>query len=280
MPATLRTDFTIYQTSRGLAATTIRNRASILRQLHADPLTVTTRDIRDFLARPGITASSRRTNLNALRAFFTFLQEDGYRDDNPTERLRPVKVPRDLPRPFTWEQIEKMLTSGAYRRTRAMILLGYYQGLRVSQIAAVRGADIDPLAGTFSTVAKGSVRLVLPLHPMIADLAKTMPFGWWFPARRGTVGHMHSSAVTNLIRRAKLRARISDPRLTAHSLRHSYATHLLEHGVDVRVVQELMGHADISTTMVYTRVSDQQRRAGIMALPTHDVPVHSGRLAA
>ena len=274
------TAFDTYQRGKGLAPTTIRNRVSILRQLGTDPLTATTHQLRAFIGRLGISAASRRTNLNCLRAFYAFLVLDGYRDDNPTDRIDSVRVPRDLPRPFSVEQIDALLTSGAYRRTRAMILLGYYQGLRVSQIAAVRGDDIDLLAGTLTTIGKGSLNLVLPLHTVIRDLADTMPRGHWFPARRGIPGHVKPSSVTELVHKAKLRAGITDPKLTAHSLRHSYATHMLEHGVDVRVVQELLGHANLSTTQIYTRVSDLQRRAGILALPARPVPDRSGRLAA
>lgn len=274
-------DFTTYQTAKGLSPKTIQNRLSILRMwlTRVDPLTASTNDVRRFLARP-IAASSKRINLHALRAFYQFLIEDGYLDADPTARVASVKVPRTMPRPFSWEQIDAMLRSGAYRRTRAMILLGYYQGLRVSQISALHGDDIDLLAGTLRTIAKGNVELVLPLHPMIRELAATMPRGWWFPARSGRPGHISPSAVTELVHKAKVRAGITDPKLTAHSLRHSYGTHLLENGVDVRVVQELMGHANLATTQIYTRVSDIQRRAGISALPSRAVPEHSGRLAA
>lgn len=281
MNTQLLDEFDTYQMAKSLAANTIRNRRSILRTWmnHADPLTATRHDVRAFLARP-IKASSKRINLHTLRAFYEFLIEDGYRDDDPTAKAAKVHVPRNLPRPFSWEQIDAMLTTGAYRRTRAMILLGYYQGFRVSQIADVNSDDIDLLAGTIRTIAKGSVDLILPLHPVIRELADTMPAGWWFPARHGQPGHVTPSSVSDLVRRAKLRAGITDPDLTAHSLRHSYGTHLLENGVDVRVVQELMGHANLATTQVYTRVSDLQRRAGIMALPRRPLPEHSGRLAA
>nr|WP_274635517.1 tyrosine-type recombinase/integrase [Microbacterium bovistercoris] len=273
--------FDTYQLAKGLATTTVKNRRSIVRNWArcVDPLTATRGDVRSFLARP-IKASSKRINLHALRAFHSFLLDDGYRGDDPTVNVHSVKVPRSLPRPFSWEQIDAMLRTGAYRRTRAMILLGYYQGLRVSQIAAVAGSDIDLLSGTIRTTAKGSVELILPLHPMIRELAAAMPTGWWFPARKGHTGHIQPSSVSDLVRRAKLRAGIPDPELTAHSLRHSYGTHLLENGVDVRVVQELMGHANLATTQIYTRVSDHQRRAGILALPAHQVPDQSGRLAA
>lgn len=273
--------FSTYQRANGLAHNTIRNRASIIRHFTTryDPLTATRQDVRAFLARP-IKASSKRINLHALRAFYAFLIEDGYRDDDPTVKAAKVHVPRNLPRPFSWEQIHAMLATGAYRRTRVMILLGYYQGLRVSQIAAVKGDDIDLLSGTIRTTAKGSVELILPLHPVVRELAESMPRGWWFPARKANSGHIAPSSVSDLVRRAKLRAGITDPELTAHSLRHSYGTHLLENGVDVRVVQELMGHANLATTQIYTRVSDIQRRAGINALPSREVPAHSGRLAA
>ena len=275
------TAFDTYQLAKGLSQNTVKNRRSIIRNWtrHVDPLTATTADVRTFLARP-ISASSKRINLHALRAFYAFLIEDGHCDTDPTARVHSVKVPRNLPRPFSWEQIDAMLRTGAYHRTRAMILIGYYQGLRVSQIAAVAGTDIDLLANTFRTIAKGGVELILPLHPMTRELAGTMPRGWWFAARRGRPGHITPSSVSDLIRRAKLRAGITDTKLTAHSLRHSYATHLLENGVDVRVVQELMGHANLATTQIYTRVSDAQRKAGIVALPSRPVPEHSGRLAA
>lgn len=274
--------FTTYEHSRALAPTTIRNRLSIIGQLglNCDPVHADLTQLRTFVGKPGLTASTRRIYIHALRAFYHFLVNDGYRDDDPTLRIENIHVPRNLPRPFTWEQIQAMLESGAYRRTRCMILLGYYQGLRVSQIAAVHSDDIDLRDATLHTVAKGQVSLTLPLHTVLQDLAPTMPQGFWFPRRDRTEGHMNTSSVTDLIRRAKLRAGITDPRLTAHSLRHSYGTHLLEAGVDIRVVQELMGHANISTTQVYTRVSDVQRRAGINALPAHVPPAHSGRIAA
>jgi len=83
--------------------------------------------------------------------------------------------------------------------------------------------------------------------------------------------------VTNLVARARQRAGITNPRLTAHSLRHGFATSLLENGVDVRIVQELMLHADLSTTQVYTRVNTQMKRAGIEALPVVEIPTVSRR---
>lgn len=277
--------FADYQRAKGLAETTIRNRASILRSLaqRAEvPLTdMTLGDLRRQLGRRDIEPGSRRTHRGAYIAYFTFLTEDGYREDNPTARLSPVTAPKGTPRPFTPEQVDAMLHSGAYARTRAMILLGCYQGFRVSQIARVHGGDIDRLSNTIRTLAKGEKDGVLPLHPVIATLAETMPADdWWFPARGTRGGHMHPSSVTNLITLAKKRAGITDRKLTPHSLRHSFGTDLVDAGIDIRVVQELMMHASLSTTQIYTGVSAQRKREAITALPIRELPRRSGRTTA
>jgi len=277
--------FATYQRGKGLADTTVRNRDSILRTLESKSdrplLGLDIHNLRAYLGRPGVAAGTRRTERGAMVALYTFLHEERLRDDNPTVRLAPVTAPKGEPRPFSPEQIDAMLDSGAYRKTRAMILLGYYQGFRVSSIARVHGDDIDMLGGTIRTIGKGSKERTLPLHPMIAELARDMPAqGWWFPARAGHAGHISGASVTNLITLAKKRAGILDPNLTPHSLRHSFGTDLVESGVDIRVVQELMMHESLATTQIYTGVSAHRKREGILTLPARELHEHSGRRAA
>jgi integrase/recombinase XerD len=277
--------FNAEQRGRGLAETTITNRASILRYIEVSTgrplLELSVYDLRVYLGRDGIKDSSRRTIRAAMTAFYDFAHDEGWRDDNPTHRLKAVHVPRSEPRPFTAEQIDRMLTSGAYRRTRAMILLGYYLGFRVSQIARVHGHDVDLASNTIRTIGKGGKEGILPLHPVIADLARTMPTDdWWFPARDERPGPIRPGSVTGLVADAKARAGIRDPRLTAHSLRHSFGTDLVEGGADIRVVQELMMHEDLSSTQIYTGVSRRLKDAAIAVLPTRDIPLRSGRSAA
>lgn len=277
--------FTDYQRAQNLAATTIRNRQSILSTfarktgmlLECDVFTM-----RRYIGRDDdVTAGTRRTERGALTAFYTFLQDEGLRDDNPASKLPVVRVPKGRPRPFTAEQIDAMLNSGAYAKTRAMILVGYYQGFRVGSIARVHGHDIDRAGGTIRTVVKGSKETRLPLHLVVAELSLTMPpDGWWFPARDGRGGHVRSSSVTDLITKAKLRAGILDPKLTPHSLRHSFGTDLVEQGVDIRVVQELLTHENLSTTQIYTGVSERLKQDGISTLAARAVPERSGRGAA
>lgn len=275
--------FDDYQRAQKLAASTIRNRRSILESLAKRAgrlLTVDVFSLRRHFGRDDLTAATMRTYRGATLAFFAFLKSEGLREDNPALRLPVVRTPKGTPRPFTRAQVDAMLTSGAYARTRAMILLGYYQGFRVSSIARVHGRDIDTLGNTITTVGKGRKERALPLHPVIAELSQSMPSdGYWFPARKGE-GHVHPSSVTDLITKAKIRAGITDPRLTPHSLRHAFGTDLVEAEVDIRVVQELMMHESLSTTQIYTGVSERRKQEGIVTLLPRDIPRHSGRRAA
>lgn len=274
--------FELTQRAHGYSENTIANRRSIIlaldRATDGRALAASTRDVVSFLARRDVKAASRRVYHLGVTAWFRFLVTYEYRTDDPTEKIPAPRVPRGKPRPFSRDQIDALLESGAYRRTRAMILVGYYQGFRVSQIAAVHGRDVDLRALTIRTVTKGGKERVSPLHPVVADLARTMPRdAWWFPARRGEDGHITGNAVSSLLRRARIRAGIRDDTLTAHSLRHSFGTHLIEDGVDIRVIQELMHHESLSTTQIYTRVSDQMTRAGINTLAGRELVDHSGR---
>lgn len=277
--------FIDYQRAQNLAATTIRNRRSILTTFARKTGVLVDCDVftlRRYIGRDEpVSAGTRRTERGALIAFFTFLHEEGLRDDNPATKLPVVRVPKGQPRPFSAEQIDAMLASGAYTKTRAMILLGYYQGFRVSSIARVHGDDIDRTGGTIGTIVKGGKVRRLPLHEVIADLSLTMPRrGYWFPARDGSEDHIRPSSVTDLITKAKLRAGILDEKLTPHSLRHAFGTDLVEQGVDIRVVQELLVHEHLSTTQIYTQVSERRKQDGIRTLAPRTVPEHSGRGAA
>lgn len=274
--------FIDYQRAQNLAETTIRNRRSILTTFARKTGMLVDCDVftlRRYIGRDEpVSAGTRRTERGALTAFYTFLHDEGLRADNPATKLPVVRVPKGQPRPFTAEQIDAMLTSGAYTKTRAMILLGYYQGFRVSSIARVHGDDIDRAGMTIGTVVKGGKIRRLPLHEVIAELSLSMPrHGYWFPARDGSAGHIRPSSVTDLITKAKLRAGILDEKLTPHSLRHAFGTDLVEQGVDIRVVQELLVHEHLSTTQIYTAVSERRKQDGIRTLSPRAVPEHSGR---
>lgn len=285
METNLIAEFGVYQRSQSIAETTIRNRAWLLhgfRKHSGKPLIQAgLPELRAYLAREGVKPGTRRTERGALQAFYRWLLEDGYVTEDPTVKLKPVRVPRATARPFMRWQIEAMLASGAYYRTRVMILLGHLQGFRVSQIARVRGDDVDREAMMLRTVTKGSKVRHVPLHPLIAEISLDMPrVDWWFPARDGSDRPIQGASVTNLISAAKRRAGITDPSLTPHSLRHAYGCELSDAEVDIRVIQELLLHEQLSTTQLYTRVSERRKQAAVATLQPVTVPARSGRRAA
>ncbi len=276
--------FADYQRSGNRAKRTITTRASILRGFAARQETAlidaTVFHLRREVGREGIAASTKASTRSAFLAFYGFVHAEGLRADNPALRLPVVKVPPHRPRPYTQEQIDRLLSTGAYKRTRAMILLAAYQGLRASEIAAVHSDDIDLEGGTLKVVGKGGRTDYLPLHDIVRELAITMSEGWWFPARRGREGHIRGQSVSDLLADARDRAGIVDKALTGHSLRHSFGTELVRGGANIRAVQELMRHSSLQTTQRYTQVLDEDRRAALSVLPDRTVPRRSGRRAA
>lgn len=274
--------FADYQRSGNRADRTIQTRESILRAFAARQettlLEATVFHMRRDIGREGIAPSTRATTRATFLAFYGFIQAEELRADNPASRLPVVKVPPHRPRPYTQEQIDRLLNSGAYTRTRAMILLAAYQGLRASEIAAMHSDDIDPHAGTLKVFGKGGRTDYLPLHPIVAELAPRMNHGWWFPARRGKEGHIKGQSVSGLLTNARERAGIVDKDLTGHSLRHSFGTELVRNGANIRAVQELMRHSSLQTTQRYTQVLDEDRRTALAVLPVRVAPVKSGRV--
>lgn len=276
--------FSDYQRSGNRAKRTIASRTSILRAFAARQnvqlIDATVFHLRRDIGRDDIAASTRATTRGTFLAFYGFLHAEGLREDNPALRLPVVKVPPHRPRPYTQEQIDRLLSTGAYRRTRAMILLAAYQGLRASEIAAVHSDDVDLHAGTLKVLGKGSRTDYLPLHDIIRELAPTMNIGYWFPARSGREGHVKGQSVSDLLTDARERAGIVDRALTGHSLRHSFGTELVRRGANIRAVQELMRHSSLQTTQRYTEVLDEDRRTALAVLPTRKILEHSGRHAA
>lgn len=279
------TSFTAYQRAQRRSERTIEGRRNLLRSLAREtgkmPAEITKDDLLARMGR-GIAASSMQRERSDLQCFFAWAKEHHYVPKNPAKKLPAVTVPRGQPRPFTMDQVQAILSTGAYRRTRHMILLGLYLGLRAFEIAKFRTDDIDFSGNSVRVVGKGGKDRTVPLHPVIAAIAAHYPpSGYWFPARSTNRGeHIHYRSVSDLMTRAIRRAGITDPKLTGHSLRHTFATELVAGGVDIRIVQELMRHESLQSTQIYTRVTIEQMRVGQSVLPAVEVPESSGRLAA
>ena len=164
----------------------------------------------------------------------------------------------------------KLMTARMRQRTRAMILLCAYQGLRIHETAKVKGEDIDFTQGTLETIGKGGYRALLPMSDVTRQLAYVMPQrGYWFLNLNGDPIKPNSASDT--VGKAMKRAGVQG---SSQQLRHWFATTLLERDVDLRTVQELLRHANLATTAIYTEVDESQMRAAIdMLAALH--PVHA-----
>jgi integrase/recombinase XerD len=254
-------------TMQGLSDRTINSRLALV--THAaggqDPVFLDSEHVAEYLARPGLSVGSRGTYAAALRAWFAWLQRTGQRADNPMDALSRPKVPAGEPRPAETAAIRAVLASDLWPSTRAMILLGAYQGLRVSEIAAVRAEDVDVEAGKLWVVGKGGRRASVLLHPAVAEIAGRMPeSGLWFPSPADASRHVDRSSVSAVISRAFQRAGY---RFTAHQLRHWFASQLLRSGATVREVQVQMRHTSLQHTARYMAVDEDHARQALAGLP-------------
>ena len=216
-----------------------------------------------------------------VRTLHRFLAQEGSTPSDPAVDLAPPRVPAGLPKPLTEAEIVSLLQvvtgdDGAARRDRAIIEVLYATGARISELCGLSLADVDLDAALVRLYGKGAKERIVPLgrHAVAALVgwldaagrASLTPQRW---ARRGDAdavflnlrgGRLSRQAAWAIVRRHGEHAGLAG-RLSPHVLRHSCATHLLNHGADIRIVQELLGHASISTTQVYTKVSTERLRS-------------------
>ena len=241
------------------------------------PIDVSSRLLREFvyhLKDVGLAPSSIRRNISAVRTYFRFLLADGVVARDPSERLETPKRWRTLPEVLTVEEIEALLAAPTLDdplafRDRAMLELAYGAGLRVSEWITLGVRDVlleDKLVRVFG---KGSKERLVPIgRSAIAAVAMYLRETRQQLERGGGKGILFLNArgtpltrmgAWKILRKYVERAGITKE-VSPHTLRHSFATHLLEGGADLRAVQEMLGHADISTTQIYTHVDREYLR--------------------
>ena len=261
--------WTVEMSARSLSVRTIDERLRVVdqftQQTGVNAQVANFEDITLWLASLP-SAITRHTYYVHLRAFYHWLVISDHRQDNPMSRVAAPKRPKYQPRPITDEQLRAVLTSPLRPATRTRIMLAAFAGLRVHEIAKIRGQDIDHATGMITVVGKGNKTAVLPVHPIILREAEHYPLrGWWFPSSTCPHTHVERRAVGSSISDAFARAGI---KMTSHQLRHYFATALLEAGVDARVVQTLMRHENLQTTALYMNVSVRLQRQALDLLPT------------
>lgn len=234
-------------------------------------------EIRGFLAelhRNRLSARAVARHLVSLRGFFQFLVREGDLDRDPTAQIDSPRLAQALPKYLSAPEIEKLLaqpdpSTAAGLRDRAMLQVLYATGMRVSELVGVRWEDFDAGLGIVRCLGKGGKERLIPVgKPALraledyvahgrAKLARKPGVPYLFVNQRG--GKLSRVGFWKILSRYGRAAGIATP-LTPHLVRHSFATHLLERGADLRSIQLMLGHSDISTTQIYTQVVQERLR--------------------
>ncbi len=253
--------YTAFLTARGQQVTTL-DRAEVPRYLL-------------HLREAGLSPRSVARHLSAIRQFHRFMVREGHAREDPTSHLESPRPWLRLPMVMSSEEVDRLLATGRPTtpqgiRDRAMLEVLYASGLRVSELVGLRLADLNLAAGILRVLGKGNKERLVPLGDAAVDSLRTyLADGRPKLERRRASPHLflgrHGRGLTRqmfwqLLKRYVRAAGITKP-VTPHTLRHSFATHLLERGADLRSVQLMLGHADIGTTQIYTHLSRAHLKA-------------------
>ncbi|MBK0002561.1 MULTISPECIES: site-specific tyrosine recombinase XerD [Erwiniaceae] len=241
-------------------------------------LDVDTVNLQSFLAERlegGYKASSSARLLSAMRRLFQYLYREKLRADDPSALLSSPKLPQRLPKDLSEEQVDRLLQAPGEEqpielRDKAMLELLYATGLRVSELVGLTLSDVSLRQGVVRVIGKGNKERLVPMgEEAIYWIERFIEYGrpWLlngqaldvlFPSNRAQ--HMTRQTFWHRIKHYATLAGIDSEKLSPHVLRHAFATHLLNHGADLRVVQMLLGHSDLSTTQIYTHVATERLR--------------------
>jgi integrase/recombinase XerD len=226
----------------------------------------------------GLAAATAARRRSSARQLYRFVLEEGWRTDDPTRRVEAPRLGRPLPRVLTRDDALRLIEAASARdgaagaRLGAMVELLYASGLRVSELTAlplapflqdpayliVKGKGGKERLAPLNEAARRAVRAYLAVRP--AFLPKGLKASPWLFPSRSRAGRLTARRFAQLLDEAAVAAGIDPAKVSPHVLRHAFATHLLEGGADLRVVQTLLGHADIATTQIYTHVTQERLR--------------------
>ncbi len=224
--------------------------------------------VADYVGSLAATGSSARTQarrLSALRQFFLFMLREGYRADNPASDIATPKLPSSLPKFLSEAEVDALLRTAAempgpsgLKATAGLEIL-YATGLRVSELLALPAGALSTDAQILMIKGKGGRERIVPLSDAAKQAALNLRAGTKAKARYLFAGRAAGTAMTRqgfalLLKQVAQKANIDPARLSPHVLRHSFASHMLARGADLRSLQKLLGHSDIATTQIYTHV--------------------------
>jgi integrase/recombinase XerD len=234
-------------------------------------------DILEYIAwrvESGAKPRSTARQLSSFRRFYRYLLREGMLAEDPTAQIAMPKIGRALPQSLTEEEVEALLAAPVVseplgHRDRAMLEVLYATGVRVSELINLKISQINLNQGVLRIIGKGDRERLIPLGDEAQDWVKEFVEGprveillerqteYLFPTRRGD--RMTRQAFWHIIKRYAKKAGVKK-KLSPHTVRHAFATHLLNNGADLRVVQLLLGHSDVSTTQIYTHVARERMK--------------------
>ena len=237
-------------------------------------------ELRAWLATlAAFSARTQARRLSSLRQFYRFLAREGIRADDPTELLDSPKAPASLPKALTEAQMAQLLEGAAKLPpaqapiATAAIELLYASGLRVTELVTLPAGMLRAEEPLVTVMGKGRKERLVPISRRAREAAQAAQEGLVARGRgrlaarryllpsRGAGGHLTRQSVGLLLKQAAVAGGLDPAKVSPHVLRHSFATHLLSRGADLRALQTLLGHADIATTQIYTRVMEERLRA-------------------
>lgn len=249
---------------------TVTSRLGTIRRMarDVDPMTADGAAVEAWLDGLTVTDNSRATYWAQVCSWYAWLMRTGRRDDNPTATIDGTyRAERGEPSPVSEDDLVAILAKCEDPRTgnvRAYVLLAALAGLRIHEIAKVRGEDVK--RGRLRVVGKGRYDTTIPLHPDLVALAETMPSaGWWFPGQSAGSGHVSRVSVGAAIKRAMRRAGLSDD-ATPHHLRHYYGTAVLTATGDIYKAQKALRHKSITSTQIYAKLADEALAEAIASI--------------
>ena len=232
------------------------------------------------LSNNGLAPSTSARRLSALKQFFRFLHAEGFRDDDPTSSLDSPRLRRPLPKLLNEDEVELLLKTAENKqgneglRLIALLEILYATGLRVSELVGIPLSAISRNGRILIVKGKGGKERMLPLNEPASDAIKGYKVvrdsflpkgfrgvdpGWLFPSRSNQ-GYLTRARFGQLMKELAIESGLDPRRVSPHVLRHSFASHLLAHGADLRSLQQMLGHSDIATTQIYTLVLQERLR--------------------
>jgi integrase/recombinase XerD len=242
-------------------------------------------DIRAYLAwlhKEGLKAVTVARRLSAIRQLYLFLYRDGLRGDNPAANIESPRQEQKLPKVLSEQDVDRLLDTAEMMggdgkpdglRLHALVETLYATGLRVSELVTLPRRSVGPDTTMIMIKGKGGrermvplggkARLALLAYLPLRDMGRDKDSPFLFPSR-GKEGHLTRRRVGQMMKDLAVAAGVMPSAVSPHKMRHAFATHLLAHGADLRAVQQMLGHADISTTQIYTHVLEERLKSLVL----------------